>query len=518
MSRLTAASIAALTVVLGLVGLTPALAAVDDGGSALLVTAADASDSNVELIVIGADPRTARADVTVADADGDLTVQTTGSSQAVGAPTEIVFVVDTNARASNGAFVEEVKAALTDAVADLSAETAVAVIGAGTSAVLTTDLTTDRAAIAEGIAELQPRSGSSLLNGVDRASALFDADTPRGDQERGRGHDGRGHRLRHLDPPKAQAALVQRGAQLFTVDLEGGEPRLDAVVATTGGASTVATGESFGDAFAATVEGATDRLLITFSGRSELGERANITVTVAGASTTISYPAGAVITSQLQLAPIPEPGETRFAFLRTSLGLYVAVGLAFVGISLGIWAVASIVTGGDSSLDRLLSRYTEESSGEIDDAAMEELIVQSAMLQRAVAFSESFAEKRGFLNRVEDLLERANLPIRAGEAIFILSAMTLLVAGLILVLTRSVIASLFFGLGAAALSVFVVRFLGRRRFKTFEAQLTGHLAAALRHAAGRLLPPAGLRSGLPRDRRPDGQRAPSGDDRGAAGA
>ena len=102
---------------------------------------------------------------------------------------------------------------------------------------------------------------------------------------------------------------------------------------------------------------------------------------------------------------------------------------------------------------------------------MEELIVQSALLQRAVSFSEDFAEKRGFLARVEELLERANLPVRAGEAMFFLTAIVVLAGGLALVLTRSALAAILLGLGAGGIALFTVRFLGRRRFKTFESQL-----------------------------------------------
>jgi tight adherence protein B len=144
--------------------------------------------------------------------------------------------------------------------------------------------------------------------------------------------------------------------------------------------------------------------------------------------------------------------------------------LAFAGISLGIWSLGSIMAAGDGTLEGLLSRYADGRS-EVTEGEVEELIVQSALLKRAISFGEAFAEKRGFLVRAEDLLERANLPIRAGEAMFVLAAITVLTSILGLAITRSFLAALLLAVFAVSFSFFVVKFLGRRRFKKFESLL-----------------------------------------------
>ena len=55
-------------------------------------------------------------------------------------------------------------------------------------------------------------------------------------------------------------------------------------------------------------------------------------------------------------------------------------------------------------------------------------IAQTAMMQRAVEFTRQFAERRGFLAWAESSLERANLPLRAAEAMFFYVVAAVLVA------------------------------------------------------------------------------------------
>ena len=43
-------------------------------------------------------------------------------------------------------------------------------------------------------------------------------------------------------------------------------------------------------------------------------------------------------------------------------------------------------------------------------------------MQRAVKLTQQFAERQGFLTKVEASLERANLPLRAAEAMFFYAA------------------------------------------------------------------------------------------------
>ena len=165
----------------------------------------------------------------------------------------------------------------------------------------------------------------------------------------------------------------------------------------------------------------------------------------------------------------------------------------------------------------MLKRYSGEADGpELDEE--ETAIVQTAIVKRAVELTESFAEDRGFLARVEDLLEQARLPLRAGEAmgIFALGGILWFILGFLF--TGSFVRAIIVAAVAAMAMISGVQFKARRRVRAFEAQLPDMLQLLGRHVAGRLLPAAGSRSGVPRDRRSDGLRAEPSHDRGEAGA
>ena len=98
-------------------------------------------------------------------------------------------------------------------------------------------------------------------------------------------------------------------------------------------------------------------------------------------------------------------------------------------------------------------------------------LAQTPLLQRAVEATGSFAEKRGFLTKVEAMLERANLPLRPAEALFFYVAGVVVVALLLVALADSLFAALIGVVIVALIPPAVVSFLGNRRRKQFEALL-----------------------------------------------
>jgi tight adherence protein B len=453
--------------------IAPAAWAQDDAGVGLVaaeVTAVDATTATVELAVIGAGPEADLSDLALSERGEPVDVARVTTTEEENRSTEVVFVVDTNARAAEGDVLGRVKSQLAAEVEGLPAATQVAIVAAGDTALIETRLTSDRARVAQAINDLSLSGGSLLYDGIRRAGIVL-GDTPgvvRSVVVLSSGPDTGSEAT--LD--EAQVALVQKGAQLVSVLFDGGDLQLARSVSRTAGVElSAASVDDVAPTLAEAVTIARDRLLVSFRSETEIGTRVNVTLEIGGLSTTFSYPAGVYTGSVLQLAPQPEEeGTAGLGVLTSSVGLYVSLVLAFVGISLGVWSLGSIMSSGDSSLEGMLSRYTEGGT-EAADGDVAELVVQSALLQRAVSFSESFAAKRGFLIRVEELLERANLPIRPGEAMFILAAITVLSSGLGLAATGSFIAALLFGTFATALSFFIVRFKARRRFKTFESQL-----------------------------------------------
>ncbi len=148
--------------------------------------------------------------------------------------------------------------------------------------------------------------------------------------------------------------------------------------------------------------------------------------------------------------------------------LYVSMLLAFVGIAAGVWAIVSLFGNPDGELDGVLSSYVNPDGTVVTE---EDLLVQSSIVKKAISATETFTEKRGFSEKVADLLERADLPVKTAEALFFGFAGTFIVFGLVFVVSKSLIGALVFGLTAAGIMFFVLQFLARRRLKKFESQL-----------------------------------------------
>ncbi|MFV0525531.1 MAG: type II secretion system F family protein [Acidimicrobiales bacterium] len=469
MSRRLSVLAAGLLVVLTvLAGLAPGAGAQDATGAAYTVTGVDASDPGaVAVSVMGLDREPGQVEL-VENGEPVGGVQLS-STVAAGLPTDVVFVVDTNARTDNGgAVLDRIKTQLQESVAGLPDSTAIGVVSAGSSVTVAVRPTTDRARVANAIDGLALRNGSSVIDGMARAGALLETGTGqvRSVVAVSTGPD----TASALSVAEAQVELVKLGAQLVAVQMGAGEPALASAATATGGVSLAADqSDQLQATLASAVRLATDRVLLTFPGSTGMGERGDLTVTIDGAATDLSYASGSNITNLGQLAPRPQPNPPGLALFRSSVGLYLALFLAFVGISLGVWSLASTLTTRSTSLEGMLARYTERD--EFDSDEVDELVVQSALLQRAVSISESFAERQGFLAKVEGLLERADLPIRAGEAMFLMVAAVVLAGGLGVALTGSILAGIMFAAAAGSALFFFVRFKARRRFKTFESQL-----------------------------------------------
>ncbi|MCP5032829.1 MAG: hypothetical protein GY939_13590 [Actinomycetia bacterium] len=459
-------------VVLGTLATNTVAQGTDSSSTTAQVTAVDATESVVEVALIGIPDSAAPSPNGVAlnIDNAEVDVGSVSSSRAEQRPTELIVLVDTNVRAVPGDVLSLIKQELAAAVAELPPDTSIAVVSAGESALVTSNPTVDRAKTSDALESLSPSNGSSLYNAIDRAGTLFSSDptTIKSLLLVATGSD----QGSDITLEQAQVSIVQKGVQLVTVSYEGGDPTLSGTVSRTSGAAlSIATSGDVTETVSEAVAIASDRLLVSFDEPADTGSRARVMLELNSTVIDFSYPTGVLTSNPLQLEPLPE--ETSggsLAFFGSSVGLYLALGLAFVGISLGVWSVGSIMAGSDASLEGMLARYTD-GSVEQGEGEVEELIVQSALLQRAVTFSETFAEKRGFLARVEDLLERANMPVRAGEAMFILAAITVLSGLFGVVVTRSILAAGLLAVFATGMSFFVVRLLGRRRFKAFESQL-----------------------------------------------
>jgi tight adherence protein B len=165
-------------------------------------------------------------------------------------------------------------------------------------------------------------------------------------------------------------------------------------------------------------------------------------------------------------------------FLQGGPGLALTVGLVLLAAAGMAYAVILVFTKNDELSD-MLQPYSEPTmipgvaggDGDGDGDGGAQSYAQTAIVARAVEFTEQVAAERGLLVQTENALERANLPLRAGEALFFYGAVVIVLTLLGLVIFGSVVAALIVGLVAALVPASTVSYLARRRKKVFQAQL-----------------------------------------------
>ncbi len=375
-------------------------------------------------------------------------------------------------------------------IESLPSGTTISVVDAGDTAVLRAESTANKAEAIKAIDAMQMSGGSKLFNGLDRAAALIDPTSDRistivvfsGGADTGS----------TAQPEQIRSVLIGSEAQLISVRYQGGEPALDDIVTKTGGLTLGVESESeVAEVMDRALVAASDRLLVRYEGSIDATRIINTTVAAGAASSSYSHAGGIKLTKPVSFPPREIVEPSGFAFFRSDIGLYVALGLAFAAIGLGVFSLGSLFAGGETSLEGLISRYSGDSLG--DELGEEEsAIVQTALVRRAVEMSETFAEDRGFLVKVEEMLERAKVPLRPGEAMG-LWAVGILVSGAFgMVLAGGLIGGLLFGVMGGFLQLFVLRFKAKRRMRQFEQQLPD----ALQLLAGTLRAGYSLPQGL----------------------
>ncbi len=270
----------------------------------------------------------------------------------------------------------------------------------------------------------------------------------------------------------AVALLDDAGAQLFAIGLESEEFDLGAIEALaerTGGTVRVAgTPAEIEEVYVETQEVLRRQFRTTFVSEVDRSGPIALTLTIGTTTTDATYQVGARLDSALQVEPIPAPEPDGIAGLQSRTWLWVALALAVLAVGGTVFAVGATVVRERSALDTVLQPYADGFVAPDED---EDSLVTSAVLQRAVDLTGRFAERRGILTRVEDALERANLPLRAGEALFFYLVGVLLVFVLAALLTANVLGTVLFTAVAALLPPAIVSYLSGRRKRQFEMLL-----------------------------------------------
>lgn len=416
------------------------------------------------------------------------------AATASGRTAELVFVVDTSERLAPGGAFESLKAALAEEIRSLPEGTRVGVVAAGDLALVRQALTPDLDAAADAVTALRLGTTSALWDAISRGTAQFSAVPDRIRTVVAVSSSGDGSTT--ATATMASSQVLRAGAQLVAVRYRGGEPALTGVASGSGG---VVYGVEDDASLLPTVDRALDvardRLLLTYPSTIEVGQLAEVEMTLGALATSFSFTGGARFDRLTSLAPVEATSSFTIPVLGAvfsgQLGLYLALVLAVAGVGLAIWSLGSMVLRGDEELAGLLDRYASDHRGAPEQEG-DGGIGQTAFVKRALVITENLARDRGVLVKTERLLEKGDVPLRPAEALFLYGVAVVVVMLLSAVLTQHVLAVVLLTAIGALLPVLFVKFKTARRFSKFEAQLPD----ALQLLAGTLRAGYSLPQGL----------------------
>jgi len=480
------AGMAGLLLVLGLLAGWTATAGAA-GGDALQirqVNTTDPANSNLTFLYTG-DPA-AVSSATVTDNGGDV-VSAKPQLLSDNAKVAVALVFDTStAMDGSGALVSAKQAARQWLQGRSAAEKANQLVGvytAGAQPDQVQSLTADTARILAGIDRVGPPPGentkSALWGAIQVAgNALADKSTYQANivVMTGTSDNTGGSRS------TANGAVANSGASLFAVELEGktmSSASLDSMVRANGGlVSSTGTGTDLGS-LVTNVGTAIDKqqFSVGIAPTTSVGSVANLHLTVADQSADAAVVVGSQVVGASSLHPDVTTSSGGISFLQGSFGMLVLAGVVLVA-AVGLAYAVIMIFVKEDRLSSVLQPYDDAlvTTGFEDDDHTGSLLARTALVQRAVALTEQVAAQRGVLARTEAALERADMPLRAGEALFFYAAVVVVGTLLSLVLTGSVIVGLIVGLVAALFPVAAVSFLAGRRRRAFMALLPDTLS------------------------------------------
>jgi tight adherence protein B len=192
----------------------------------------------------------------------------------------------------------------------------------------------------------------------------------------------------------------------------------------------------------------------------------DITVSVNSNTASAAVAVGSLVEGRVVLPPgLRQPTEAP-GLLGSSNGKYIALGLTCLAAVLAGFGVVSLFVRDRTNIDKALRHY--DGSGPVDADGSH---ADTAFVKKASDALAGFAERRGVLGRLEVALERADLPLRPGEAMFFYLAITAVVAALGFVMAGNpIVIVLVLALGAA-MPAQILKFMVKRRRNKFQAQL-----------------------------------------------
>jgi tight adherence protein B len=391
----------------------------------------------------------------------------------------VVFVVDTGATMDEEGGLQAVREGLPAAISAFGPDDQVAVVSAGDSARVESNLTTSRERVAEAVESLvpSPDGGAAIWTGIRSAGSMLSAE--RAEQPNvvvltsaANINDGNQQGAAVGQMNTAGAAVFVQG---FGSDFSNGS--MDGLTSLTEEAGGTVVATSGADAYIDGINEITRWLSaaqwsVTFTPVVvTAGEIVESEASVGDFSQEFAYVVDRFDQGAQALQPFETEGATGLGALpifQGSLGRLVMVLMVLFAVTGIVWALASIFGPNEGRLSNVLMPYSEGYAGDEDDE--DSSLAKTALLKRAVSITEGVAERQGYLSRTEAALERADLPLRAAEALFFYVAAVVLVAILGLVLFQPM-GALILALAVVLIPPAALNFKAGMRKRQFNAQL-----------------------------------------------
>jgi tight adherence protein B len=388
----------------------------------------------------------------------------------------VVLVIDASTSMEQGGLFEPVRDAAREFIAAKAPQDQIAIISFNQEVRVVQDFSADEAALTDAVEEIAVADNTALYDAIVRASALAE------DTELQPNivvfSDG-GDTASTADAAKASAAINRSGAATFAVGVpNSGFDILSQIAERSGGTSALASDAADISALFTSVNQSLRRQYeVTFPSRAAEGS-VDLELRVGSAVAAGEFVAGGTADGADTLRPQPVAKPSGPSFLRTSTGLWLGLGLIALAVVIAVLSLGETFAGRTNTLNTALQPYGEgfvadsefDSIDELGDGRAQQL-AQTPMLQRAVEATGQFAERRGFLTKIEGQLERANLPLRPAEAIFFYFAGVVLVALLLLAITGNLFGAAIGIVLIAMLPPAILSFLAGRRQKQFNSLL-----------------------------------------------
>jgi tight adherence protein B len=388
--------------------------------------------------------------------------------QQTASPVGTVLVIDTSGSMRSRGAIDQAKAAAHQFIASRTSNEWIALVSVSSTAVVRSPFTQDGAALDAAVNGLKADGETALWDGLVDAANLYDGrpDLQANVVLLSDGADS----VSKAGETQAVAALSAAHAAVFAVGIASDSfdaTPLSSLAEGSGGSFSTSRDPADLTAQFSRIRTAIENQYEVSYTSSGPGGALAVDLTVGALDAQVQTQAGS---TGVAASPRPVP-PVRGPFSGAG-GRYLVLLLAAVTAGLAAAGVLLIFGREKGALDGRLDMYALPGHGGAPAPAEGDgSLVETGLVQKAVDLTSKVADDAGVLDKVEALLEQANVPLRPAEALFFYGAGVLLVGLLSILGAPSMPVGVAVAALVAAAPVVVLRTLRTRRLKAFEAQL-----------------------------------------------